>query len=175
MKIENQVFHYFLTSSKYITIMFFCYRYRCLIVTVVIPKGCCYVKLGNQVENPEISKKFSPDFQIWVFDFALQSKSKTRNNISEISEFSICHFLIFQKKVFQYSKVGNSVLYICVIHCFQTLLKCFFFQQKYIIFKILLCRKNVYFLWNISILKRLSFFKNFLKSHLRDWERNMHK
>ena len=52
---------------------------------------------------------------------------KTRNNISEISEisevseFSICHFFIFQKTFFfQYSTVGNSLLLIYVVFCFQS-------------------------------------------------------
>ena len=91
------------------------------------------------------------------------------------SVWFIYRFFIFSKKkiFFQYSKVGNSVLYIYVIYCFQSVLKCFFFQQKYIMFKILPCRKKVYLFE--MYLKRLSFLENFLKSHLRHWERNMHK
>ena len=52
----------------------------------------------------EILEIFFQKFQIWVFDFGCRGKSKTRNNFSEISEisnfseFSICHFFIFQKK-----------------------------------------------------------------------------
>ena len=52
---------------------------------------------------------------------------KTRNNISEISEiskvseFPICQFFIFQKTFFfQYSTVGNSLLLIYVVFCFQS-------------------------------------------------------
>ena len=82
---------------------------------------------------------------------------KTRNNISEISEvseFSICHFFIFQKTFFfQYSTVGNSVLSIYVMFCFQSLLKCFFLHQKYM-FKILPCRNKIYLLWDVSSLIR---------------------
>ena len=88
---------------------------------------------------------------------------KTRNNISEISEvseFSICHFFIFQKTFFQYSKVGNSVLYIYVMYCFQSLLKCFFLQQKNIMFKILPCRNKIYLLWNRCIYTKTPVFFN---------------
>ena len=41
-------------------------------------------------------------------------------------------------------KVGNYVLYIYAMYCFQSLLKCFFLQQKYIMFKVLPCRNKMY-------------------------------
>ena len=85
---------------------------------------------------------------------------KTRNNISkiseisEVSEFSVCHFFIFQKTFsFQYSTVGNCVLYIYVMFCFQSLLKYFFLHQKYMS-KISLCRNKIFLLWDVSILMR---------------------
>ena len=65
---------------------------------------------------------------------------KTRNNISEISEiseFSICHFSFFKKLFFSIFYSSNSVLSIYVMFCFQSLLKCFFLHQKYM-FKIYL-------------------------------------
>ena len=61
---------------------------------------------------------------------------KTRNNISEISEvseFSICHFSFFKNFFSHFSTVSNSVLSIYVMFCFQSLLKCCFFQQKYML------------------------------------------
>ena len=105
---------------------------------------------------------------------------KTQNNISEVSEFSICHLFIFPKNFFQYSEVGNFVLCIYVMYCFRSLLKCFFLQQKYIMFKILPCRDKIYFLWDIStkmcmrcvwfvwdvLLKPLSFLKKLLRGYL---------
>ena len=62
---------------------------------------------------------------------------KTRNTISEIceisevSEFLICHFFIFQKTFsFQYSTVGNSVLSIYVMFCFKAFESVFFFTKN---------------------------------------------
>ena len=85
---------------------------------------------------------------------------KIRNNtshiseISAVSEFSICHFFVFQKTFpFQYFTVGNSVLYIDVVLCFQSVLKCFFLYEKYM-FKILPCRNKIYLLLDISIIIR---------------------
>ena len=102
-------------------------------------------KLGNFFPR-FLNPTFKSDFQIQL------GNKKTRNNISEISEisevseFSICHFFIFQKTFFfQYSTVGNSVLSIYVMFCFQSLLKCFFLHQKYM-FKILPCRNKIYLL-----------------------------
>ena len=97
---------------------------------------------------PEIFK--SEFFILVVTQNRKLRNMKTRNNISEISEisevseFSICHFFIFKKGFFQYSKVGNTVLYIDVMYCFQSLWKCFFLQQKDIIFKILPCCNKIY-------------------------------
>ena len=71
-------------------------------------------------------------------------------------------------------KVGNSVLYIYVMYCFPSLLKCFFLQQKHMIFKILPCCNKIYLLRDVSILKSLTSLK-ILKKKLRHWERNMHK
>ena len=74
---------------------------------------------------------------------------KIQNNISKISvvsKFSVCHFFIFEKNFFlQYSTVGNSVLSIYVMLCFQSLLKCFFLHQNYR-FKILPCHNEIYLL-----------------------------
>ena len=82
---------------------------------------------------------------------------KTRNNISkifEVSEFSICHFSFFKRLFFfQFSTVGNSVLSIYVVFCFQSLLKCFFLHEKYM-FKILPCHNKIYLLWDVSSLMR---------------------
>ena len=44
--------------------------------------------------------------------------------------FRFAIFSFFKKIFFQYSTIGNSVLYIYVMYCFQSLLKCFFLQQK---------------------------------------------
>ena len=75
------------------------------------------------------SKIFKSEFSILPYSQNRKlGNKKTRNNDSEISkisgisEFSICHFFIFQKSFFQYSKV----------------------------FKILPCRIKVYLLWDVS-------------------------
>ena len=137
------------------------------------------------------SKNFKSEFSILaVAQNRKLGNKKTRNNFSEISsdfsEFSICHFFHFFKKIFfnilKYRnscsymylkirvlkncvgvyflkdcrtgafllilrnfknsffiehlrwllvKVSNSVLYIYVMYCFPSLLKCFFLQQKH--------------------------------------------
>ena len=106
------------------------------------------------------TRKFFPE--IFKFEFSILPYSQnrklgnreTRNNISEVSEFSICHFFIFQKTFFfQFSTVGNSVLSIYDIFCFQGLWKCFFLHQKYM-FKILPCHNEIHLLWDLSILMR---------------------
>ena len=63
-------------------------------------------------------------------------------------------------------KVGNSVLYIYVMYCFPSLLKCFFLQQKHIIFKILACCNNIYLLRDVSILKSLTSLKILKKKYV---------
>ena len=103
----------------------------------------------------------------------IMGRSKTRKSFSEIfkSEFSILAirqngklgFKNLGKKLpsfpsfrpghyqrdftklffFQYSTVGNSVLSIYVMFCFQSLLKCFFLHQKYM-YKILSCHNEIY-------------------------------
>ena len=119
----------------------------------------------SKTRKPRKSRKFFPE--IFESEFSILAveqnrklgNKKTRNNISEISEvseFSICHFFIFQKTFsFQYSTVGNSVLYIYVMFCFQSLLTYFFLHQKYM-FKILPCGNKIYLLWDVSI-------------HMRTW------
>ena len=47
----------------------------------------------GRVGNSETSEIFFQIVYIRVFGFGYGAKSKARNNISEISEFSICHFL----------------------------------------------------------------------------------
>ena len=44
----------------------------------------------------------------------------------------------------------------------STLLKCFFLQQNHKMMKISPCRNKLYLLWVVSLLKRLTFQKNFL-------------
>ena len=105
----------------------------------------------SKTQKPRKSRKsrkiFSEIFKsgLLILPYCQNGKlgnKKSRNNISEISktseisEFSVYHVFIFQKKIFHYSKV----------------------------FKILPCRKKVYLLWDVSILKRLHFLKNFLKA-----------
>ena len=80
-------------------------------------------------ENPEISEISEIFFEIFKSEFLIltvgknrkRGNKKTQNNISEISEFSISYFFIFQKTFFfQYSTVGNSLLLIYVVFCFQS-------------------------------------------------------
>ena len=78
---------------------------------------------------------------------------KTQNNISEISEvseFLIRHFSIFQKTFFSifYSR-QLRFFYLCYV-LFRSLLKCFFLHQKYV--KILPCHNEIYLLWDLSTL-----------------------
>ena len=106
------------------------------------------------------SRKFFPE--IFKSEFSILAvgqnrkleNKKTRNNISEISEvseFSICHFFIFQKKSFSiFYSTSYSVLHIYFMYCFQSLLKCFFLQQKDM-FKILPCRNKIYLLYKIHL------------------------
>ena len=105
-------------------------------------------------ENPEISEISEIFFEIFKSEFLIltvgknrkRGNKKTQNNISEISEFSISYFFIFQKTFFfRYSTVGNSLRYTYVMFCFQSLFKYFFFHQKYM-FKILQCRYEIYLL-----------------------------
>ena len=62
-------------------------------------------------------------------------------------------------------KVGNSVLYVYVMYCFPSLLKCFFLQQNHN-FELLPCCNKIYLLWDVSILKCLSSLKKTLKKTL---------
>ena len=87
------------------------------------------------------------------------------SKFARFSSFLFAIFSSFKKFFFHCSKVKNSVHYIYVMYCFQSLLKCFSLQQKYIMFKLLQCRNNRYLLWDVSILKGLSFLRDLLKSH----------
>ena len=80
---------------------------------------CLDVPNYGQVENSEISENFFRDIYIRVFDFCRRAKSKTRNNISkisEVSEFSICHFFIFQKKFF-FNILKKAIPYFIFMLC----------------------------------------------------------
>ena len=76
---------------------------------------------------------------------------KTRNNISEISEFSICHFSFFKKLFFSIFYSSNSVLSIYVL--FSKPFKMFFPSPK-IYVQDIPCRNKIYFLWGVSSLIR---------------------
>ena len=127
-------------------------------LTFFMPQGA-----RSKTRKPRKSRKFF--LEIFESEFSILAvgqnrklgNKKTRNNISEISEvseFSICHFFIFQKTFFfQFSTVGNSVLSIYDMFCFQGLWKCFFLHQKYM-FKILPCHNEIYLLWDLSTLMR---------------------
>ena len=118
-----------------------------------------YVQAKSKTQKTRKSRKtrklfseiFKSKFSILVVgqNRKLRNK-KTRNNISEIpefsevSEFSICHFFIFQKNFFSifYSRQFRTFY---VLLCFQSLLKNFFLYQKYK-FKILPCHNEIYLL-----------------------------
>ena len=117
----------------------------------------------SKTRKPRKSRKFFPE--IFESEFSILAveqnrklgNKKTRNNISEISEvseFSICHFFIFQKTFFfsiSYSKQFRT-FYLCYV-LFQSIWKCFFLQQKYM-FKILPCHNKIYLLWDLSTIMR---------------------
>ena len=67
---------------------------------IAYKKACKFdqVEHSETSEISEILESFFRDFWIRVFDFGCREKEKTWNNfseISEVSEFSICHFFIF--------------------------------------------------------------------------------
>ena len=98
-------------------------KYIYLHENIIIPLLCQCGCVG-QIKNSENSEFFFRDFSIRVFDFDWWSKirnKKTRNNISEIfeisdvSEFSICHFFIFFLNFFFFFRnvFSGSLFYIC--------------------------------------------------------------
>ena len=117
---------------------FFCLSFLC------ISNKFCYNEVA--VARSKTQKFFS---DILKSEFSILAigqnrklgNKKTRNiiseisEISEVSEISICHFFIIQNVLFffQYSTVGNSVLSIYVMFCFQSLLKWFFLNQNYML------------------------------------------
>ena len=118
-------------------------------------------RLKTRKPRKFFSEIFKSKFSIVAVgqNWKLRNK-KTRNNISEIpefSEFSICHFFIFQKKFFQYSKVGNSALYIYVM-----------------MFKILPCRNKIYLLRNRYVYTKTPVFFNKLLKKRFKWLRKKH-
>ena len=102
----------------------------------------------TQKSQKNFSEIFKSEFSILA---AVQNQKlgnkKTRNisemyEISEVPEFLIWHFFIFQKTFFSifYSRQFHTFY---VMFCFQSLLKCFFLHQKYM-FKILPCHNEIY-------------------------------
>ena len=124
--------------------------------------------------------------EIFKSEFSILTVGKIKNSeirkfrqtfprVLRFPSFWFAIFSFFKNDLFQYSKVGNSVLYIYVMYCFQRLLKCFFFQQKYIMFKILTSHNKIYLLWDVSVLKSLSFLQKLLKKWLTSLRKNMQK
>ena len=78
---------------------------------------CAFTLARSKTRKPWKSQKSRKFFsEIFKSEFTILAtgqnrklgNKKTRNNFSEISEFSICHFFIFQKNFFNILKHRNS-------------------------------------------------------------------
>ena len=88
----------------------------------------------------------------------MAARSKTRKPRKFFPEFFKSEFSIL-------AKLGNyieSKTRTWEFATLSTLLKCFFLQQNHKMMKISPCRNKLYLLWVVSLLKRLTFQKNFL-------------
>ena len=115
-----------------------------------------------KTQKPQKSQKsekfFSWDSSNPSFQFCPKAKigNSEIRKLQDSQDFPVFNLSFFHfSEKFQYSKVGNSILYIYVMYCFQSLLK--FLQQKYLMFKILPCCNKIYLFWDVSMLKRLGF------------------
>ena len=100
------------------------------------------------------SRPLNVTFRFWLYGKIENLEIKKLGIIfPSFPSFRFATFSFFKKRFFQYSLVGNSILSIYVMFCFQSLLKCFFFHQKYML-KIFPCCNEIYLLWDISALMR---------------------
>ena len=107
--------------------------------TILAGKHLCWILFSNKVADPR------PETPTEVFSCKYSEIFKNSFFIEHIRRLLL--------------KIDSFVLYIFVMYCFQSLLMCFFLQQK-----ILPSPNKEYLLWDVSILKWLPSAKEITSS-----------
>ena len=132
-------------------------------------------KLGNHGNLRNLGSFFprflNPSFWFWLYGCTVKPatllKKRLQNKCfpANIVKFLRTVFFI-EHPQWLLLKLGSSVLYIYVMHSFQSLSKCFFLQQKYVISKILQCHNKICLLWGLLLTPGPSPWKTWTQKNL---------
>ena len=118
---------------------FFCLSFLCIsnkfFITKLLWPGRKLGRLGNLGKLGIFFPIFlDPSFRFWLWGKIENLEIRKLGILfPRFPRFRFATFSLFKTFFFQYSTVGNSVLSIYVMFCFQSLLKWFFLNQKYML------------------------------------------